>query len=134
MNQIKINIINSNIDQFKINEDCVITLQKYLNCGTYGCVFTTNYDKYCVKILLVNPHEDNTNELVDYDEIPVIDKIIASEQSFEVVNSEYCYGKIQNYDGNFDIKSPIHIIINSKINKTPIESHLEHNNKIKKFK
>ena len=38
MNQIKINIINSNIDQFKINEDCVITLQKYLNCGTYGCV------------------------------------------------------------------------------------------------
>ena len=134
MNQIKINIINSNIDQFKINEDCVITLQKYLNCGTYGCVFTTNYDNYCVKILLVNPHEDNTNELVDYDEIAVIDKIITSKQTFEVVNYEYCYGKLQNYYGDFDIKSSsIHIIINSKINKTPIESHLEHNKKIKKF-
>lgn len=133
MNQIKIKIVNSNIDQFKINEDCVITLEKYLNCGTYGCVFTTNYANYCVKILLSNPHEDNINELVDYDEIEVIDKIIASEQSFEVVNSEYCYGKLQNYDGDFNIKSPIHIIINSKINKTPIESHLEHNNKIKKF-
>lgn len=133
MNQIKIKIVNSSIDQFKINEDCVITLEKYLNCGTYGCVFTTNYANYCVKILLSNPHEDNSNEFIDYDEIEVIDKIIASEQSFEVVNSEYCYGKLQNYDGNFDIKSPIHIIINSKINKTPIQSHLEHNNKIKKF-
>lgn len=133
MNQIKINILNSNIDQFKIKEDCVITLHKFLNCGTYGYVFTTNYDNYCVKILSMNPHEDNTNEFIDYDEIQVIDKIIASEQSFEVVNSEYCYGKIQDYNGDFDIKSTIHIIINSKINQKPIESHLEHNNKIKKF-
>jgi len=132
MNQIKINVVNSNIEQFKKNEDYVITLPKFLNCGTYGYVFTTNYDNYCVKILCLNPHLDNTNELIDYDEIEVIDKIIASKQSFEVVNSEYCYGKLQNYDGDFNIKSPIHIIINSKINKTPIQSHLEHNNKIKK--
>jgi hypothetical protein len=133
MNQIKIKIVNSNIDQFKINEDCVITLQKYLNCGTYGYVFTTNYDNFCVKILCLNPNDDNINELVDYEEIQVIDKIIESEQSFEVVNSEYCYGKIQSYNGDLDIKSSIHITINNTENNIHRKSYVEHNNKVKKF-
>ena len=133
MNQIKINIVNSNIDQFKINENYIITLQKYLNSGTYGHVFTTNYDNYCVKILSLNPHEDNTNELVDYEEIEVIEKIITSNQSFKVVNSEYCYGKIINYNGDLDITSSTYITINKTANNLPIQSCVEHNKKIKKF-
>ena len=133
MNQIKINVINSNIDQFKINEDCVITLQKYLNCGTYGCVFTTNYDNYCIKILSLNPHEDNSNDLVDYDEIDIIDKIIESEKTFEVVSSEYSYGKIKYYNGDLDIKSSTHITINKTDNNIPRHSYIEQNNKVKKF-
>jgi hypothetical protein len=133
MNQIKINIVNSNIDEFKINKDYVITLPKYLNCGTYGYVFTTNYADYCVKILCLNPHYDNTNELVDYDEIDVIDRIISSKRMFEVINSEYCYGKIQYYNGELDIKSSTHLIINKNANKIPRQSYIEHNGKVKKF-
>jgi len=133
MNQIKINVVNSNIEQFKKNEDYVITLPKFLNCGTYGYVFTTNYDNYCVKILCLNPHLDNTNELIDYDEIEVIDKIITSEKSFEVVSSEYCYGKILYYNGELDIKSSTHISINKTANDIPRQSYTEHNNKVKKF-
>lgn len=133
MNQIKINVINSNIDQFKIKKDYVITLPNYLNCGTYGYVFTTNYDNYCVKILGLNPHYDNSNELVDYDEIDVIDKIITSKKSFEVVSSEYCYGKLVYYNGELDVKSSTHLIINKNLNKIPRQSYTEHNNKVKKF-
>lgn len=133
MNQIKINVVNSNIERFKKNEDYVITLPKFLNCGTYGYVFTTNYDNYCVKILCLNPHLDNTNELIDYDEIEVIDKIITSEKSFEVVSSEYCYGKILYYNGELDIKSSTHISINKTANDIPRQSYTEHNNKVKKF-
>jgi len=132
MNQIQINVVNSNIDQFKKNEDYVITLPKFLNCGTYGYVFTTNYVEYCVKILCLNPHEDNSNDLVDYDEIAVIDKIITSEKTFEVVNSEYCYGKIVCYDSKIDIDSLIHIRINKKENKIPSNSIIANNNKSKK--
>ncbi len=133
MNQIKINVVNSNIEQFKKNEDYVITLPKFLNCGTYGYVFTTNYDNYCAKILCLNPHLDNTNELIDYDEIEVIDKIITSEKSFEVVSSEYCYGKILYYNGELDIKSSTHISINKTANDIPRSSYTEQNNKVKKF-
>jgi hypothetical protein len=133
MNQIKINIINSNIEKFKKKENYVITLPKFLNCGTYGYVFTTNYDDYCVKILLLNPHYDNTNELVDYDEIDVIDRIISTGKSFEVVNSEYCYGKIIYYSGDLDIKSSTHITINKTVNEIPRQSYVEHNDKVKKF-
>ena len=133
MNQIKINVVNSNIDVFKINEDYVISLPKYLNCGTYGYVFTTNYADYCVKILCLNPHYDNTNELVDYDEIDVIDRIISSKRMFEVINSEYCYGKIQYYNGDLDIKSSTHITINKTDNNIPRKSYIEQNNKVKKF-
>jgi len=133
MNQIKINIVNSNIDQFKKNEDYVITLPKFLNCGTYGYVFTTNDDNYCVKILSLNPHLDNSNDLVDYEEIEVIDKIIESKQTFEVVSSEYCYGKIKYYNGNLDIKSSTHITINKTDNNIPRKSYIEQNNKVKKF-
>ena len=133
MNQIKINVVNSNIEQFKKNEDYVITLPKFLNCGTYGYVFTTNYDNYCVKILCLNPHLDNTNELVDLDEIAVIDKIITSEKLFEVVSSEYCYGKILYYNGELDIKSSTHISINKTTNDIPRSSYTEQNNKVKKF-
>jgi hypothetical protein len=129
MNQIKINVINSNIDLFKINEDYVISLPKYLNCGTYGYVFTTNYADYCVKILCLNPHYDNTNELVDCEEIDVIDKIISSKCVFEVVSSEYCYGKIQYYNGDLDNR----IKINKKENKIPCQSYVKHNGKVKKF-
>lgn len=129
MNQIKINVINSNIDQFKKNEDCVITLSKFLNCGTYGYVFTTNYADYCVKILCLNPHYDNTNELVDCEEIDVIDRIISSKRVFEVVNSEYCYGKIQYYNGDLDTN----ITINKKENKIPHQSYVKNNGKVKKF-
>lgn len=132
MNQIKINVVNSNINQFKKNEDCVITLSKFLNCGTYGYVFTTNYVEYCVKILCLNPHEDNSNDLVDYDEIAVIDKIITSEKTFEVVNSEYCYGKIVCYDSKIDIDTLIHIRINKKENKIPSNSIIANNTKSKK--
>jgi len=133
MNQIKINVVNSNIDRFKINEEYVITLPKYLNCGTYGYVFTTNYADYCVKILCLNPHYDNTNELVDCEEIDVIDRIISSKRVFEVVSSEYCYGKIKYYNGDLDIKSSTHLIINKKENKIPRKSYIEQNNKVKKF-
>jgi len=133
MNQIKINVVNSNIDQFKKNEDYVITLPKFLNSGTYGYVFTTNNTNYCVKILCMNPHLDNSNDLVDYDEIAVIDKIIESKQSFEVISSEYCYGKIVCYDANIDIKSSTHITINKKDNNIPRKSYIEHDNKVKKF-
>ena len=133
MNQIKINIINSNIDQFKKNEEYVITLPKFLNCGTYGYVFTTNYVDYCVKILCLNPYHDNTNELVDYDEIDVIDRIISTGKSFEVVNSEYCYGKIQYFNGELDVKSSTHIIINKNANKIHRKSYVDHDNKVKKF-
>lgn len=133
MNQIKINVVNSNIEQFKKNEDYIITLPKFLNCGTYGYVFTTNYDNYCVKILCLNPNLDNTNELVDLDEIAVIDKIIESKQTFEVVSSEYCYGKIVYYDGELDIKSSTHISINKTNNDIPRKSYIEQNNKVKKF-
>jgi len=133
MNQIKINVVNSNIDQFKKNEDYVITLPKFLNCGTYGYVFTTNYDNYCVKILSLNPHLDNSNDLVDYEEIEVIDKIIESKQTFEVVSSEYCYGKIKYYNGDLDIKSSTHITINKTDNNIPRKSYIEQNNKVKKF-
>ena len=99
MNQIKIKVINSNIELFKKNEDYIITLPKFLKNGTYGYVFTTNYVNYCIKIIRQNPHLDNSNDLVDYDEIEVIDKIITANPSFEVVCSEYCYGKICNYIG-----------------------------------
>jgi len=133
MNQIKINIVNSNIDQFKKNEEYVITLPKFLNCGTYGYVFTTNYVDYCVKILCLNPYHDNTNELVDYDEIDVIDRIISTGKSFEVVNSEYCYGKIQYFNGELDVKSSTHIIINKNANNIPRKSYVDHDNKVKKF-
>jgi hypothetical protein len=133
MNQIKINVVNSNIDIFKKNEKYVITLPKYLNSGTYGYVFTTNYKNFCVKILSLNPHYDNTNELVDYDEIDVIDKIITSGKSFEVVNSEYCYGKIIYYNGDIDIKSSTYITINKITNKIPRQSYVDHNNKVKNF-
>ena len=133
MNQIKINVVNSNIDQFKKNEEYIITLPKFLNCGTYGYVFTTNYANYCVKILSLNPHLDNTNELVDLDEIAVIDKIIESKQTFEVVSSEYCYGKIVCYNGELDIKSSTHISINKTENDIPHHSYTEMNNKVKKF-
>ena len=133
MNQIKINVINSNIEKFKKKENYVITLPKFLNCGTYGYVFTTNYDDYCVKILSLNPHYDNTNELVDYEEIDVIDRIISTGKSFEVVNSEYCYGKIIYYNGDLDIKSSTHITINKNANKIPRQSYVEHNDKVKKF-
>ena len=129
MNQIKINVVNSNIDLFKINEDYVITLPKYLNCGTYGYVFTTNYADYCVKILCLNPHYDNTNELVDCEEIDVIDRIISSKCVFEVVTSEYCYGKIQYYNGDLDTN----ITINKKENKIPHQSYVKNNGKVKKF-
>lgn len=133
MNQIKINVVNSNIDQFKKNEDYVITLPKFLNSGTYGYVFTTNYTNYCVKILCINPHLDNSNDLVDYDEIAVIDKIITSEQSFEVVSSEYCYGKIVCYNSKIDINSSIHIRINKKENEISSSSIIETGNKPIKF-
>ena len=133
MNQIKINVVNSNIDQFKKNEDYVITLPKFLNSGTYGYVFTTNYTNYCVKILCINPHLDNSNDLVDYDEIAVIDKIITSEQSFEVVSSEYCYGKIVCYNSKIDINSSIHIRINKKENEISSSSIIENGNKPIKF-
>lgn len=133
MNQIKINVVNSNIEQFKKKEDYVITLPKFLNSGTYGYVFTTNYDNYCVKILCLNPNLDNTNELVDLDEIAVIDKIIESKQTFEVVSSEYCYGKIVYYNGEIDIKSSTHISINKTANDIPRKSYIEQNNKVKKF-
>jgi hypothetical protein len=133
MNQIKINVINSNIDQFKKNEDYVITLPNFLNCGTYGYVFTTNYDNYCIKILCLNPHLDNSNDLVDYEEIEVIDKIIEFKQTFEVVSSEYCYGKIKYYNGDLDIKSSTHITINKTENNIPRKSYIEHNNKVKKL-
>jgi hypothetical protein len=133
MNQIKINVVNSNIDQFKKNEDYVITLPKFLNCGTYGYVFTTNYTNYCIKILCMNPHLDNTNDLVDYDEIDVIDKIIESKQAFEVVSSEYCYGKIVYYNSKIDINSSIHIKINKKENEISSNSIIENGNKLKKI-
>ena len=133
MNQIKINVVNSNIEKFKKNENYVITLPKFLNCGTYGYVFTTNYDDYCVKILSLNPHHDNTNELVDYEEIDVIDRIISTGKSFEVVNSEYCYGKIIYYSGDLDVKSSTHITINKTANEIPRQSYVEHNDKVKKF-
>lgn len=133
MNQIKIKVVNSNIDLFKKNEEYVITMPKFLNCGTYGYVFTTNYADYCVKILSLNPHYDNTNELVDYDEIHVIDKIISTGKSFEVVNSEYCYGKIIYYNGDLDITSSTHITINKTANKIPRKSYVEYNGKVKKF-
>jgi len=133
MNQIKINVVNSNIDKFKKNEDYVITLPKFLNCGTYGYVFTTNYDNYSIKILCLNPHLDNSNDLVDYEEIEVIDKIIESKQIFEVVSSEYCYGKIKYYNGDLDIKSSTHITINKTDNNIPRKSYIEQNNKVKKF-
>ena len=133
MNQIKINVVNSNIEKFKKNENYVITLPKFLNCGTYGYVFTTNYDDYCVKILSLNPHYDNTNELVDYEEIDVIDRIISTGKSFEVVNSEYCYGKIIYYSGDLDVKSSTHITINKTANEIPRQSYVEHNDKVKKF-
>ena len=133
MNQIKINVINSNIEKFKKNENYVITLPKFLNCGTYGYVFTTNYDNYCIKILSLNPHYDNTNELVDYEEIDVIDRIISTGKSFEVVNSEYCYGKIIYYSGDLDVKSSTHITINKTANEIPRQSYVEHNDKVKKF-
>jgi hypothetical protein len=133
MNQIKINVVNSNIDQFKKNEDYVITLPKFLNCGTYGYVFTTSYDNYCVKILSLNPHLDNSNDLVDYEEIDIIDKIIESKQTFEVVSSEYCYGKIKYYNGDLDIKSSTHITINKTDNNIPRKSYIEQNNKVKKI-
>jgi len=133
MNQIKIKVVNSNIERFKKNEDYVITLPNFLNCGTYGYVFTTDYDNYCVKILCLNPHLDNTNELIDYEEIEVIDKIITCEKSFEVVSSEYCYGKILYYNGELDIKSSTHISINKKANDIPRSSYTEQNNKVKKF-
>ena len=89
MNQIKIKVVNSNIELFKKNEDYIITLPKFLKNGTYGYVFTTNYENYCIKIICQNPHFDNSNDLVDYDEIEVIDKIITANPSFEVVCSEY---------------------------------------------
>ena len=133
MNQIKINVVNSNIEKFKKNEDYIITLPKFINCGTYGYVFTTNYENYCVKILCLNPHDDNSNDLVDYDEIAVIEKIITSEKSFEVISSEYCYGKIVCYDGNINIDSSTHITINKKDNDIPRKSYINYNNKIKKF-
>ncbi len=133
MNQIKINVVNSNIDQFKKNEDYVITLPKFLNCGTYGYVFTTNYADYCVKILSLNPHLDNSNDLVDCEEIDVIDKIISTGKSFEVVSSEYCYGKIKYYNGDLDIKSSTHITINKTDNNIPRKSYIEHNDKVKKL-
>ena len=133
MNQIKIKVINSNIELFKKNEDYVITIPKFLKNGTYGYVFTTNYDNYCIKIICQNPHFDNSNDLVDYDEIEVIDKIITANPSFEVVCSEYCYGKICYYNGEIDVKSSIHFNVNKSDNRVSRNSYIEDKKKTNKF-
>ena len=133
MNQIKINVSNSNIELFKKNEDYIITLSMFLKNGTYGYVFTTNYDIYCIKIICLNPHHDNRNELVDYEETDAIDKIITSKQSFEVVNSEYCYGKICYYNGEIDVKSSIIINVNKSDNRVTRNSYIENKKKMTKF-
>ena len=133
MNQIKIKVVNSNIELFKKNEDYVITIPKFLKNGTYGYVFTTNYDNYCIKIICQNPYLDNSNDLVDYDEIEVIDKIITANPSFDVVCSEYCYGKICYYNGEIDIKSSIHFNVNKSDNRVSRHSYIEEKKKTNKF-
>jgi hypothetical protein len=133
MNQIKIKVVNSNIELFKKNEDYIITLPKFLKNGTYGYVFTTNYENYCIKIICQNPHFDNRNDLVDYDEIEVIDKIITANPSFEVVCSEYCYGKICNYNGEIDVKSSTVIYVNKSENRVARNSYIEEKKKTNKF-
>lgn len=133
MNQIKINVINSNIELFKKNEDYVITIPRFLRNGTYGYVFTTNYDKYCIKIICQNPYLDNSNDLVDYNEIEVIDKIITANPSFDVVCSEYCYGKIYYYNGEINDNSLIHFNVNKSNNRVARHSYIEEKKKTNKF-
>lgn len=124
MSKIKIKIDKSNLNEFLPTQKYDIILKKCIGYGSYGYIFTTNHEKYVLKLLL---DSEDTFDLKysDYNEVEVIDKIISSNNDFLVNCGNYAIGKIFKNIGDFLENQNIRIYVNRENSPLKIESQVK---------
>ena len=107
-----VDIINSNISQFSLGKT-KINLYKCIGSGSYGYIFLTDYN-YVVKVLIEESQEKTSQDLMDFLEPDVINKIISKD--FAINCNEYALGiigeneKIETKCLQLNINSPTCVI------------------------
>jgi len=112
MNEININIKKSNFT-FLEPGDYVIKLLKCIGSGSYGYVFLTDLKNLSIKIGFGDYKEHELLEMVEYDEIFTVNKIISENPDFKINCSKYAFGILlpkKNEEGF----NNINIIVNKK--------------------
>lgn len=135
MNILNIKIINSNLPHLIPNNDYKISLIKYINQGSYGIIFLTNFHNYVAKILDEHPPFTNNNYYTDHNEPEVTDKIIKNKLLLKINSSDYAFGKLDSMD-DLEIKNEkdnIFVYVNPVYEYSPIESEVIDKNILRKF-
>jgi len=137
MNNICVNIINSNLKKIESCKNYDISLIKYVNSGSYGIIFLTNIENYVAKIFFENKtKQTDFSEYSDLHEIEVIERIINKKEIFNFCCSDYAYGKllIEDYSSDENNNEKINIYVNESYSLSPFESEIVgESSKNKKF-
>jgi len=141
MNKIFVSIKNSNLKNINKNESYEIELNRCMGYGTYGFIFLSNKYGYIVKILAEDPKSKIIDDLSDYTEIQVVEKILEKKEIFSINCSDYAYGKIILEESYTTKQCKIPIIMNNSImiyqnpekETSPIFSEITKKNKVKRF-
>jgi len=124
MSKIKIKIDKSNLNEFVPSQKYDIILKKCIGYGSYGYIFSTNYEKYVLKLLLDSADTFDL-KYSDFNEVEVIDKIISSKNKFLVNCGDYAIGKIFKNIGEFLENDNIRIYVNREDSPLKIESQVK---------
>lgn len=129
MNNIYLNVINSNLKKIDKCRNYDISLIKYISSGSYGIIFMTNIENYVAKIFFEDKtKKSDISDYTDFHETETVEKIINNKSMFNFCCSDYAYGKllIEDYssDENSQSDQEINIYINENFSLSPFESEI----------